>query len=149
MAEQKPSSVAPWNPFADFDPFGDWPSLATSAPFRSLLGEARRAWSPAIDISENDDQYVVTCELAGAKRDDVTVETDEGVLTIKGEKRSERKEEDEERRYVERTFGRFSRSFTLPSNADPNAINARFGDGVLTIEIAKREAEKPKTIAVK
>ena len=101
-----------------------------------------------MDFSENDDKFVLTMELAGAKKEDVTVEAHENVLTIRGEKRSERTDENEQRRYIERSFGSFSRSFTLPTNADENSVDARFADGVLTVEIAKRAEAKPKTIAV-
>ncbi len=101
-----------------------------------------------MDLSENDDRFVLTMELAGARKEDVTIEAHENVLTIRGEKRSERTDENEQRRYVERSFGSFSRSFTLPSNADPDSVDARLADGVLTIEIAKREEAKSKTIEV-
>jgi HSP20 family protein len=102
-----------------------------------------------VDISEDDGHYIVTAEVAGAKKDDVTVELEDNVLTIRGEKKSEREEKDEHRRYVERTYGSFSRSFSLPGNADPDRVEASIEDGVLTIEIGKREEAKPKTIAVK
>jgi HSP20 family protein len=102
-----------------------------------------------MDISEDDDHYVITVELAGAKKDDVTIEVHEDVVTIRGEKRSEREEKEEQRRYVERTYGSFSRSFSLPGNANADAIRASFADGVLTVEIPKREEKKPKTISVK
>ena len=87
-------------------------------------------------------------ELAGAKKEDVTVEAHDQVLTIRGEKSNERSDENEQRRYVERSFGTFSRSFTFPANADAESVKASFSDGVLTVEIAKREEAKPKTIAV-
>ena len=148
MTEKQTSSVTPWDPFSDLElprwgRFGDWPA------FRSLLAENRGVWAPALDVAENDDHFIITVELAGAKKEDVAVEANDDVLTIRGEKRSERIEENEQRRHVERSFGSFSRSFTLPANADPDAIKANFADGVLTVEVAKREEPKPKTIAVK
>ena len=144
MSEKQ--TVVPWDPFAELDLFPRWRGFGD---LRSRLSERGDAWAPALDVSENDKSFVITMELAGAKKDDVTVEAHDNVLTIRGEKRSERSEEKEQRRYVERSFGSFSRSFTLPAHADPGSVKARFTDGVLTIEVAKRAEAKPKTIAVK
>jgi HSP20 family protein len=149
--EKEKRSVARWNPFEDF---GWWfPSLSrTSAgelleDFWGRRGIAE--FSPATDITEDDAHYIVTAELPGMKRNDVTVEVKDGVLTIHGEKKSEREEKTEKRRYVERTFGSFSRAFTLPSDADENKVEAGFKDGVLTITLAKTEQRKPRVIDVK
>ena len=144
MTEPKSSSVAPWDPFEDF--FPRWSRYGRSPALRAPLAEG---WSPALDVSETEDAFVVTVELAGAKKEDVTVESHDNVVTIRGEKRSERNEETETRRYVERSYGTFSRSFSLPPNADGGRVEASFKDGVLTVEIAKRVEAKPKTIAVK
>ena len=149
MPENTPSDVTNWEPFAEFDVFKNWPRLAGIAPMSSRLRERAAPWSPAMNITENDDRFVITMELAGANKDDVTIETHDNVLTLRGEKRSEREEENEQQRYVERSFGAFSRSFTLPSNADANSVEATFTDGVLTVEIAKREDTKPRTISVR
>jgi hypothetical protein len=75
-------------------------------------------------------------------------EIDDGVLTIRGEKKSEREEENEERRYIERSFGMFSRSFTLPSNAKDDDVKATFSDGVLKVEIGKGDEPKAKAIQI-
>jgi HSP20 family protein len=104
---------------------------------------------PAIDISEDDDSYVVTAELAGATKDDVTLELHDNVLTLRGEKRNEREEKKEHSRYVERTYGTFSRSFTLPANADGDRISASFQDGVLTVTVPKTAEAKPRTVDIK
>ncbi len=149
MTENQPSSLVPWDPFRELEAFPRLRSLASLPSLRHLFPEPAGGWTPAMDVAEDDDQFIVTMELAGAKKEDVTVEAHDHVLTIRGEKRSERTEEKEHRRYVERTFGSFSRSFTLPANADPDAVEATFSDGVLTVKIAKREEAKPKTIAVK
>lgn len=138
-------------PFADFDFFG--PSL-----FRRRVGEppdgpARMARPdlalPAIDVSESDNQYVATVELPGSKAEDVNVDVLEGVLTIRGEKRSERSEENEQSRWAERSFGSFSRSFRLPADADSAKIDAAFKHGVLTIEIAKTRDTKSQAVHIK
>lgn len=148
MTENQSTTVAPRDPFRDLDVFrdieGPWsfPRL-----FRRLENLPDR-WAPSVDVSEDDGQYVVTTELPGAKKDDVTVELQDNVLTIRGEKKSEREEKNEQRRYVERSYGSFSRSFSLPANADPDRMKASFEDGVLTVEIGKRDEPKPRTIAV-
>jgi HSP20 family protein len=149
MSENKPAPVERWDPFRELDLFRGWPSLRSLAGLRGDEGLPSFArWSPSMDVSESDNQYVVTVELAGAKKDDVQVEMHDGVLTIRGEKKSEREEEEEHRHYVERSYGMFSRSFSLPANADEDQVKASFDDGVLTVEIAKTEEKKPKAIKV-
>jgi len=144
------------------DPFAELDLFERSSPFRragaspwrlldELMGDVQRAgrgFAPAVDVAESTDEYVVTAELPGAKPADVTVELHEGVLTIRGEKRSERDEQKEHSRYVERVFGSFSRSFSLPQNADGEKVQASFSDGVLTLRIPKREEAKPRTISI-
>jgi len=149
--KEETRSVARWDPFADWEPFAGWPFRGPAWPSRtaeSVWGQAGR-FAPAIDVAESDGQYVITAELPGVKKDDVTVEVHDGTLTIRGEKRSEREEKGEHGRHFERTFGAFSRSFTLPANADADQVAARFQDGILTIEVRKSEAAKPKTVAIK
>jgi len=141
-----------WSPFSELDFFGPFDLLGRPG-MRGLLGDAERvggarAFAPAIDVVENDDEFVITAELPGAKRDDVTVELHEGVLTLRGEKKTERDEKRDQARYVERSYGSFSRSFTLPSNADGEKLKATFKDGVLSLHIPKREEAKPRTINI-
>ena len=158
MAESKePRVPSRWDPLEELDLFRAW------SPFRDLsasrLGRlfeepmgrsvAAARLSPAVDVAEHDDGYVVTAEIPGASKEDVTVEAHDGVLTLRGEKRSEREGKKEQSRWVERSYGSFSRSFTLPSNADTTRVNATFQDGVLTIEIPKAEEKKPKVISIK
>ena len=121
--EEKERSLSPWS--AEIDPWGRWPFRSLARPaagLEDMWGPGR--FAPAVDITEDDDHYTVTAELPGAKKEDVTVELHEGMLTIRGEKKSEREEKDEQRRHVERRFGSFSRSFSLPANADADAIKA-------------------------
>jgi len=144
--KSNPSGLTTWDPFGDLEVFSRWD------PFRRGLrsfGDPSMRWTPSLDVSEDDDQFTITVELAGASKDDVNIEVQDNVLTIRGEKRSEREEKKEQRRYVERSYGSFSRSFTLPANADGDRVEATFKDGVLTIEVPKREDSKPRTIAVK
>jgi HSP20 family protein len=149
MSPKKTAEVTSWDPFRELDLFrSGWPFRDLPSQLRGNLGEAT-SWAPALDVTENDDKYAVAVELPGTNKDDVTVEVHENVLTIRGEKRDEREDENEQRRYVERTYGSFSRSFTLPSNAAGDRVNASFRNGVLTVEIPKSEEAKPSVIAVK
>lgn len=141
------------DPFQELElmaPFRRGLALGPWRLFEDFLGEAPRAahFAPAVDVSETDEAYIVTAEIPGAKPEDVTVELHEGVLTLRGEKRSERDERREHARYVERTFGSFSRSFTLPQIANPERVDASFKEGVLTLQIPKREEAKPRTIRI-
>ena len=104
-------------------------------------------WSPAVDVAESGDGYVVTVELAGANKDDISIECHDNVLTIKGEKHDEREEKDEHRHYVERSYGSFTRSFRMPPDASDD-IAASFRDGVLTVQVKKHAEKKPKVVAI-
>jgi HSP20 family protein len=118
---------------------------------RSLSEEdyAVSAWKPVVDIYDKDNAIVIHAELPGVKKEEVSIEVKENILTIKGE-RSEVKEVNEDKFFrKERIFGSFQRSFTLPSAIDPENIKATFKDGVLQIEIPKPEEQKPKQIEIK
>ena len=118
MSKKMPAMRETWDPFRELDLFRGWPSMRSVEGARENAFPATTRWSPSMDVSETDTQFVATVELAGAKKEDVHVEVEDGVLTIRGEKKSEREEHDEQRRYTERCYGAFSRSFTLPSNAN-------------------------------
>jgi HSP20 family protein len=147
----KEKRIARWNPFEEL---GGWfPSLSRTSDGDLLEafwgGREAGAFSPSTDITEDDSRYIVTAELPGVKRSDISVEVHDGVLTIHGEKKSAREEKSEKRRYVERSFGSFSRAFTLPSDADEKKIEASFKDGVLSVTLAKAEARKAQVVDVK
>ena len=148
MTEREPRALTHFDPFEDIDVFGAWSPFRTRSPLWRRTSESQRNL-PAVDIAEDDDQYVITAELAGARRDDVTVEMHENVLTIRGEKRSEREDKKEHRRWVEGSYGSFSRSFSLPANAAGDHIKATFDAGVLTIEVPKVPEAKPKVISIR
>ena len=148
MSEKTPAVRETWDPFRELDLFRSWPSMRLMGAPREGALPATARWSPSMDVSETDTHFVATVELAGAKKEDVHVEIEDGVLTIRGEKKSEREEQDEQRRYTERCYGAFSRSFTLPSNANEGEIKASFEEGVLKVEIAKRDEPKAKAIQV-
>jgi HSP20 family protein len=110
---------------------------------------ALSAWTPAVDIFENDNEYVIKLELPEVNRDDVKVNLHDSTLTISGERRIENEDKREGYHRIERSYGQFYRSFTLPPNVNAEAINAQFRDGVLRLMLPKREEAKPKQIEVK
>lgn len=105
-------------------------------------------WSPSVDISENDESIVINAEIPGMNKEDINVSVKNDTLTIKGEKKKEREEEDENYHVVERSYGRFQRSFTLPDNVKSDEINANYKDGVLNITIPKTEEATSKEVKV-
>jgi HSP20 family protein len=153
-AERQERSVARRDPFADLPEWRPFFGPLLGREGRSLLEEmwgrpGAGRLAPSVDISEDNGNYIVTAELPGTRREDVAVELEEDVLTIRGEKRNEREEKKEKRRIVERSYGTFCRSFTLPANADPEQVSASFKDGVLTVTVAKRPETKPRVVDIK
>jgi HSP20 family protein len=110
---------------------------------------ARGAWSPSVDIFENKDQLVIEAELPGMKPENVDVSIENNVLTIHGERKFEKKDEGDNFHRVERAYGTFTRSFTLPPTVSSENVNAAFDNGVLKLTLAKREETKPRRIEIK
>jgi HSP20 family protein len=105
-------------------------------------------WTPAVDIKEEADKFIVHADIPGVKPEDIEVNMEAGVLTVKGEKKTESKTEKDGYKRVERTQGSFYRRFSLPDSANSDAISAKCKHGVLEITIPKREAIQPKRINV-
>jgi HSP20 family protein len=107
-----------------------------------------RRWIPAMDLVEQDEQYVLRADLPGVSEDQVSVELDENVLTISGERHAEHDEQHEGYRRIERASGSFSRSLTLPDGVDPAGVRARFERGVLEVTVQKPVQRKPQRVAI-
>ena len=105
-------------------------------------------WSPALDVFDDKDNFVVKAELPGMKKEDINLSLQDGVLTISGERKFERENKEGETFRSERYFGKFQRSVTLPAAVNEKKVGASYKDGVLSIELAKAEEAKPKQIAV-
>ena len=105
-------------------------------------------WNPAVDIKENENKYVILADIPGVSPDDIDVTMENGILTIKGERKTEDKEEKENYKRVERTYGSFYRRFSLPDDANADSISAVSKNGVLEISLDKTETKKPKKINV-
>jgi HSP20 family protein len=109
---------------------------------------AQGAWSPAVDIYEKDGTIVLKAELPGIEPKDVDVRVENNILTLKGERRFEAEVQQDSYQRVERAYGSFSRSFTLPTVVDTDNIKAEFKDGVLRMSLPKKEEAKPKQISI-
>ena len=105
-------------------------------------------WTPMVDIKEENDRFIFLADIPGVDRKDIEITADNGALTIKGERKTESKEEREGYRRVERSYGSFYRRFNLPDTANTDKIHARTKDGVLEIEIPKLEKAKPHRIEI-
>lgn len=105
-------------------------------------------WAPAVDIAESKDNLTVNVEVPGMKKEDVKVTFQDGILTIKGERKQEKEEKDKSFHRVERSYGSFCRSFTLPTMVQGDKIKANYKDGVLSIALPKVEEAKPKEITI-
>jgi len=105
-------------------------------------------WVPAVDIKEEKDSFVIVADIPGVDPKDIEVRMESGMLTIKGEKESEKKEEREGYKRVERSFGSFYRRFSLPDTADAEKITAKSNNGVLEVRIGKQEQVQPRKISV-
>jgi HSP20 family protein len=159
MATKTGMTLAPSRGFREtvgFDPFRQFQERFNRffegfEPFRTFGEEnwSLAAWAPACDISETDNEIVVKAELPEVKKEDVHVSIDTNVLTIRGERKFSEETKKENYHRVERSYGEFTRSFTLPSFVDTNKVNAGFKDGMLRVSLAKREETKPKQVEVK
>ena len=131
------------------DPF----SSEVNRLFNTLLapesGSRSQRWAPAMDLVEADDHYVLHADLPGMSEDDVSIEINDNVLTLSGERRDEQEHRGQGWHRVERTFGRFSRSLALPEGVNADAVTASFDRGVLSIRVPKPEERKPRRIQIR
>jgi HSP20 family protein len=119
--------------------------------FDAFFGQSDRGsrrWVPPMDLVEADDHFVLKADLPGLSDDDVAIEVQDGTLKISGERKEEHERNERGWYRVERSFGAFSRSLTLPDGVDPNGIKAEFHDGVLEVRIPKPEERKPRRIEI-
>ena len=148
-----------WDPFQDLrDAQEEMAQMAQMSPMLAhalgLHGQPQgsgtaTAWAPALDISERKDAYLVTVELPGVEADDLDITMEDGLLTIQGERHFAHDSSEQQFHRVERRYGAFRRSITLPAHAMAEGIQASFEDGVLQILVPKAEEAKPKRIQVR
>lgn len=140
-----------WEPFNEL-----WRLQDDLDSFLSFGGRKRRGkedgemvmWTPRMDIYEDKESLKVYADLPGLTKKDVAINVEDNILTIKGERKFEEEEKKDNYCRVERAYGTFRRSFTLPNNVDTNAIKASMKDGTLTVTIAKKEEAKPKEVEI-
>jgi len=137
-------SVVRFDPFRDLTSFRDDINRLVSRTF----GDGERTWTPAVDVFETGDSVVLKAELPGMRADDVDVEVDENVLTISGERTLTDEVEDGRFHRIERSYGRFSRSLTLPQGIRADGVTASFADGVLEVVVPKADEVKPRKVTI-
>lgn len=158
------STLSQWNPFntpSGWDPFRELEEMQNrlSSFFGRRIpllrggdeGEefTRTKWAPRVDIAEDEKEYVINAELPGVRKEDVKVTVESGVLSISGERKTEKEEKGKKYHRVEQTYGTFIRSFTLPEGSSGEKISAEFRDGILKVRLPKDEKAKAKAIEVK
>ena len=146
------NALTKWNPFRELEDIQSrLSSLFGRTPLRGFGEEAMTVseWTPLVDIAEDDKEYLIKAELPEVKKEDVKVTVEGGVLTITGERKFEKEEKGKKYHRLERAYGSFMRSFTLPEGAAGDKVSADFKDGVLKVHLAKSPEAKPKSINVK
>ena len=143
------NTLTRWEPFRGYPTLQDRFSRLFEDSFLANDKEsALTAWAPAVDIQETENELVVTADLPGIDEKDLDVRVENNTLTIRGERKQEKKVTEGEYLRVERAYGSFTRSFSLPNTVDTGAIKAEYHDGVLTVRMPKREEAKPKQVKI-
>ena len=152
------NAITRWDPFKELDELQNRLSTLFGRPPIRKNGSKDEAlavaeWAPVVDIVEDDveddNEYLIKAELPEVKKEDVKVTVQDDVLTISGERMFEKEEKGRKYHRMERAYGSFARSFTLPEDADGEKVAAEFKDGVLKVHLPKSEQAKPKSIEVK
>jgi len=142
-------SLIRWNPLYELEDFFDryHKAAATKGGKENMIAAD---WTPSVDIIENNEEFLIKAEIPEIEKDNIKVNVAEGILSISGERKFEKKEEKGEKVHrIERYYGSFARSFTLPENVDGDNISAEHKNGVLTLHLKKIEKPEPKSIDIK
>ncbi|HSA84949.1 MAG TPA: Hsp20/alpha crystallin family protein [Nitrospira sp.] len=142
-----------WDPFRELEEVSDRlnrmfarPAARTSNGNETMIVAD---WTPSVDISETESEYQIKAEIPDVKKEDVKVTVEDGVLTIQGERKQEKEEKGKKFHRIERSYGSFVRTFSLPDVIEEEKVKAEFKDGVLNLHLPKSEKAKPKAIEVK
>jgi HSP20 family protein len=144
-------SIVRYDPFRDLRSLQDEVNRLFSTNLSRSFGDegiARGAWNPSVDIFENKDQIVLEAELPGMNREDFELTIENNVITLRGERRFEKKDESDNNHRVERSYGSFTRSFTLPQTVSAESAVAEYKNGVLRVTLPKREEVKARRIEI-
>ena len=142
-------TIVRWEPLRELSSLQTEMNRLFNAAFDAPAGgNGGRRWTPPMDLLETESHFVLRADLPGMTESDVAIELEDNVLTVSGERKTEHEDKREGFYRVERSFGRFSRSLTLPKGIDPEAVTARFENGVLEVRVPKPEERKPRKIAI-
>jgi len=134
-----------WDPFQEL---ASWSNRLNRSINEGRTEDTFGAWAPAVDIFEKDHNLLIRAELPGLKREDIEISMENGVLTLHGERKRESEVEESNAYRLERIYGAFTRSFSLPTTVDSSKIQAVYKDGVLEVTVPKLEAAKPKKVQI-
>ena len=142
-----------WDPFRELEDVSDRLNRMFARPAAPRANGKETMivadWTPSVDISETEGEYQIKAEIPDVKKEDVKVTLEDGVLTIQGERKHEKEEKSKKYHRIERSYGSFVRTFSLPDVIDEEKVKAEFKDGVLNLHLPKSEKAKPKAIEVK
>ena len=143
-----------WDPFRELEEVSDRLNRMFARPAARTNGNGKETmivadWTPSVDISETEGEYQIKAEIPDVKKEDVKVTLEDGVLTIQGERKHEKEEKGKKFHRIERSYGSFVRTFSLPDVIEEEKVKAEFKDGVLNLHLPKSEKAKPRAIDVK
>jgi HSP20 family protein len=138
-----------WDPFQEFVAMSNRLNRTINDPYTPCTEDSFGAWAPPVDIFERQDHLVIRAEVPGVQKEDMDVRIENGVLTLHGERKQETDVKEENSHRLERVFGAFTRSFSLPTTVDAAKVTATYKDGVLEVTVPKAETAKPKSIEIK
>ena len=138
-----------WDPFQQLIAMSNRLNRTPNDPYTPRTEDAFGAWAPPVDIFERHDHLVVRAEIPGVQKDDMGVQIENGVLTLHGERKQETEVKEENAYRMERVYGTFTRSFSLPTTVDAAKVTATYKDGVLEVTVPKAETAKPKKVEIK
>ncbi|MCC5794661.1 MAG: Hsp20/alpha crystallin family protein [Chromatiales bacterium] len=143
------SKLVNWDPMREIDQFfGRYSPFLHGRRAPDREGQGGMEWSPAADLSETGEAYIIKADLPGVKKEDIQVTLGDGMLMLSGERHEEKEEKEETRLRVERFFGSFSRSFGVPDDADLDGISAEQKDGSVTIRIPRRKTAAARRVQI-
>src|SRR4051812_48774810 len=143
------TAITHWDPFRGLTSLQDQVNRLFDSTVQGRSGQADLAtWAPAVDIYEGENELIAKVDLPGVSESDIDLRVENNMLTIRGERKFEKSVNEENYLRVERAYGSFTRTFSLPNTVNPDGINASYNHGVLTVHMPKREESKPKQVKI-
>ena len=138
-----------WDPLQELLAMSNRLNRTVNDPYTPRTEDSFGAWAPPVDILERQDHLVIRAEVPGVHKEDLDVRIENGVLTLHGERKEEKEVKEENAHLMERVYGSFTRSFSLPTTVDATKVTATYKDGVLEVTVPKVETAKPKKVEIK